>query len=115
VLPIKEMKKLLFIVIFSVGISLNVNAESIGLVSGSCGYFIQKDRDDYDNWRFEFTFSFQAYVSALEYMTKENRVEELSGDSLYYSVLNRCKKEPLLRIDETLLRVYFEDLEIKQH
>ena len=101
------MKKFLLGLLF---IPIFVQAETRGVVATDCGKFIERDRGNDTNWKIYYQNSFLAYLSALEYYSRKNKLTGISNDSIYYSVLQICKDKPLQRIDDSLLDLYFNNL-----
>ena len=105
------MKKVIYTLLIVIVLTpLNLSSTSIGAIGSDCGRFIQEDRQNSEFVRTFYGAIFQSYVSALEWHSKENRAKNLTGDSLYYSILKMCKDEPTERLDETVLKFYFEKL-----
>lgn len=91
------------------GISSNVNAHVRGMAAADCGSFIEHDRNS--QFKFAWEMSFLSYLSALEWHSGLNKLtKEVTTDSIYYSILQNCKIKPLGRVDEALLKLYFDDL-----
>ena len=101
------MKKFLLVLLI---IPFFIQAESRGIVSYDCGYFIEQDRKNDRDFKFLLEQIFLAYLSALEYHSQKNKLTGISNDSIYYSVLQICKEKPRQRLDDSLLDLYFDDL-----
>ena len=104
------MNKVFLILLIFISNPIYLNATSLGIAGSDCGTFIQYDREDSKNWRYIYITTFQAYISALEWSSKKNKAKGLSADSLYYSILRNCRDKPTERLDDILLKFYFEEL-----
>jgi len=103
-------------IIFFVAMPLNLNAQARGYAALDCGQFIKTDRDNNMSTDVMYMTAILAYLSALEWSTKDNRLginhtAKVSNESLYYSVLQECRNKPLMSVGEAILRTYYERLE----
>tara|TARA_B100001250_G_C19580676_1_gene691862 strand:- start:420 stop:758 length:339 start_codon:yes stop_codon:yes gene_type:complete len=112
------MKIKILIVIFISLFTINANAGYIkGLGANSCGEVIDTINEGKKlniEWAdMMYTAWIQGYMSGLDdnKPSATSRLKNVSKDSLYFAVLNRCKAKPLDDLYEATDYVYFNQLQ----
>mgnify|MGYP001002286968 CR=1 FL=1 len=108
--------KFFYIIIFTFIFS-SANAGYIkGLGANECGVVLstvkQAEKADIEWVSMMYTAWIQGYMSGLDNdkPTSTSRIKDIHKDSLYLSVINRCKEEPLENLYEATNFIYYNKL-----
>ena len=89
------MKKILPIVTLSLVLSWNSNAEYTAIGFVSCGDVITSDKNNNKTVRYQVSDWVKGYITGRNYPRGKKPEADIDADSLFYEVLNYCKKYPL--------------------
>ena len=111
------MLRILLVIFFVMYSNLSLaNGWIKGLGAGQCGDVLstvkRAEKNDIEWVSMMYIAWMQGYLSGIDSDTSDqiSRLKNVSKDSLYYSVINRCKDEPLEDFYEAVLWVYLNKL-----
>ena len=89
------MKKILGIVVLGMLMSWNANATYTAIGFIDCGDVITADKNNNKTVRYQVSDWVKGYITGRNYPNKQKPSKDIDADSLFYKVLNYCKKNPL--------------------